>query len=187
MKQYNVAVVGATGAVGEEILRILKEVDFPIKKLLPLSSARSAGSKIEFGKEEVVVKELTHNIFEDEGVEIALFSAGGDISAKFADSAAKAGAVVIDNTSCFRMDEDVPLVVPEVNPDDVAKWKKKGIIANPNCSTIQMVQALKPLDDVYGIKRVDVSTYQAVSGAGKFAMEELVMQMKDFFEFKIDG
>ncbi|MFP4485332.1 MAG: aspartate-semialdehyde dehydrogenase [Campylobacterales bacterium] len=187
MKQYNVAVVGATGAVGEEILRILKEVDFPIKKLLPLSSARSAGSKIEFGKEEVAVKELTHNIFEDEGVEIALFSAGGDISAKFADSAAKAGAVVIDNTSHFRMDEDVPLVVPEVNPDDVAKWKKKGIIANPNCSTIQMVQALKPLDDVYGIKRVDVSTYQAVSGAGKFAMEELVMQMKDFFEFKIDG
>ena len=187
MKLFNVAVVGATGAVGEEILRILKEVDFPIKKLVPLSSARSAGSKIEYGKEEVVVKELTHHVFEDEGIEIALFSAGGSVSAKFAESAAKAGAVVIDNTSHYRMDDDVPLVVPEVNPDDIAKWKKKGIIANPNCSTIQMVQALKPLDDAYGIKRVDVSTYQAVSGAGKFAMEELVMQMKDFFEFKLDS
>ena len=118
-------------------------------------------------------------------MEIALFSAGGSVSAEFAPDAVKAGAVVIHNTSHFRMNEDVPLVVPEVNPEDIAKWKQTGVIANPNCSTIQMVQALKPLDDAYDLLRVDVSTYQATSGAGKTAMEELVTQMQDFFAFKL--
>lgn len=186
MREFNVAVVGATGAVGEEMLRVLEELKFPIKKLLPLSSARSAGTKVEFRGKEVVVKELTDEIFEKEEIEIALFSAGGSVSARFAKSATRAGAVVIDNTSHFRMEEDIPLVVPEVNPGDIAKWRKRGIIANPNCSTIQMVQVLKPLDEEFGIKRVDVSTYQAVSGAGKLAMEELVMQMKDFFSFNLE-
>ena len=186
MKKFNVAVVGATGAVGEEMLRVLEEVDFPVNKLVPLASARSAGSEIEFKGEKVTVKELTESVFEEEDIEIALFSAGGSVSAHFAPFAAEAGAVVIDNTRHFRMDPDVPLVVPEVNPEDIAAWKNKGIIANPNCSTIQMVQALKPLDDAFGVKRVDVATYQATSGAGKSAMEELVMQMKDFFAFKLD-
>jgi len=186
MREYVVGVVGATGAVGEEILRVLEEVKFPIKKLVPLSSARSAGTKVQFNDKDVTVCELTDEIFESEGIEIALFSAGGSVSARFAESAAKAGAVVIDNTSHFRMEEDIPLVVPEVNPNDITKWKKTGIIANPNCSTIQMVQVLKPLDDEFGIKRVDVSTYQAVSGAGKSAMEELVVQMKDFFSFNLE-
>jgi aspartate-semialdehyde dehydrogenase len=186
MKKFNVAVVGATGAVGEEMLRVMEEVDFPINKLVPLASAKSAGSEIEYKGEKIKVKELTEDIFEKEEIEIALFSAGGSISAHFAPYAVEAGAVVIDNTSHFRMDEEIPLVVPEVNPQDIAAWKNKGIIANPNCSTIQMVQALKPLDNIYGIKRVDVATYQATSGAGKSAMEELVMQMKDFFNFKLD-
>lgn len=185
-KKYNVAVVGANGAVGEEMLSILEEVDFPINKLVPLASSRSAGKNITFRNKEITILELTDDIFEQEDVEIALFSAGGSVSAQFAAAAVKAGAVVIDNTSHFRMDENIPLVVPEVNPDDIAKWKKSGIIANPNCSTIQMVQVLKPLDEAYGITRVDVSTYQATSGAGKSAMEELVMQMKDFFNFKLD-
>jgi len=184
-KKYNVAVVGANGAVGEEILAILEEVKFPVKKLVPLASSRSLGKSVEFGNKEIAIKELTDTVFEEEDVEIALFSAGGSVSAQFAPFAVKAGAVVIDNTSHFRMDEHTPLVVPEVNPEDIAKWKKTGIIANPNCSTIQMVQALKPLDDAYGITRVDVSTYQATSGAGKSAMEELVNQMKDFFSFKL--
>ncbi|BCD63707.1 MULTISPECIES: aspartate-semialdehyde dehydrogenase [unclassified Nitratiruptor] len=186
MRKVNVAVVGATGAVGEEMLRVMEEVDFPVAKLVPLASARSAGSEVEYKGESVVVKELTETVFEEEEIEIALFSAGGSVSAHYAPFAAEAGAVVIDNTSHFRMDPEVPLVVPEVNPEDIAAWKNKGIIANPNCSTIQMVQALKPLDDVFGIKRVDVATYQATSGAGKSAMEELVMQMKDFFAFKLD-
>ena len=186
MKRFNIAVVGATGAVGEEMLRVLEEVDFPVAKLVPLASARSAGSEVEFKGEKVKVKELTEKVFEEEDIEIALFSAGGSVSAHFAPFAAEAGAVVIDNTSHFRMDPDVPLVVPEVNPEDIVAWKNKGIIANPNCSTIQMVQALKPLDDAFEIKRVDVATYQATSGAGKSAMEELVMQMKDFFAFKLD-
>lgn len=185
MKKYNVAVVGATGAVGEELFKVLELLNFPMNKLVPLASARSAGTYIEFANQEIMVKELTHEVFDEENVEIAFFSAGGDISAKFAPSAVKAGAVVIDNTSHFRMDSDIPLVVPEVNPEDIEQYENRGIIANPNCSTIQMVQALKPLDDLYGIKRVDVSTYQAVSGAGKAGMEELVTQMKDFFEFKL--
>ena len=186
MKKYNVAVVGANGAVGEEILTILSEIDFPLNKLVPLASARSVGKTVTFGSDELPIIELTHDVFEEHNVEIALFSAGGSVSAEFAPSAVKAGAVVIDNTSHFRMDENVPLVVPEVNPEDIAKWKDTGVIANPNCSTIQMVQTLKPLDDAYDLVRVDVATYQATSGAGKTAMEELVSQMQDFFAFKLD-
>lgn len=186
MRKFNVAVVGATGAVGEEIFRILEEFNFPINKLVPLASVRSAGSKIEFKNKEVTVLELTEDVFEAQEIEIAFFCAGGSISENYAKFAVEAGAVVIDNTSHFRMDPRVPLVVPEVNPEDIRLWRETGIIANPNCSTIQMVQSLKPLDDLYGIKRVDVSTYQAVSGAGKAGMEELVTQMQDFFAFKLD-
>ena len=186
MKKYNVAVVGANGAVGEEILRVLEEIDFPLNKLVPLASARSVGLQVEYNDEKYDIIELTHDVFEKEEVEIALFSAGGSVSAEFAPSAVAAGAVVIDNTSHFRMDENVPLVVPEVNPEDIALWKKSGIIANPNCSTIQMVQALKPLDEAYDLVRVDVDTYQATSGAGKSAMKELVNQMQAFFAFTLD-
>lgn len=186
MKKYNVAVVGANGAVGEEILLILSEIDFPINKLVPLASSRSAGKTVEYNGKELTIKELTNDIFAQEEIDIALFSAGGSVSAEFAPYAVKAGAVVIDNTSHFRMNKDVPLVVPEVNPEDIAKWSDTGIIANPNCSTIQMVQALKPLDEAYSLLRVDVSTYQATSGAGKSAMEELVSQMQAFFAFKLD-
>lgn len=186
MRKYNVAIVGATGAVGEELFRILEDVDFPINKLVPLASSRSAGIDIEFCGKNYKVIELTESVFEEEEVEIAFFSAGGSISAHYAKFAAEAGAVVIDNTSHFRMEQNVPLVVPECNPDDISAWKNTGIIANPNCSTIQMVQVLKPLDDAFGIQRVDVSTYQAVSGAGKAGMEELVNQMQDFFAFKLD-
>jgi aspartate-semialdehyde dehydrogenase len=186
LRKFNVAVVGATGAVGEEILRILEEESFPIANLVPLASANSAGKKISYSGSEVTVLELTETVFEEQDVEIALFSAGGSISAKFAPHAAEAGAVVIDNTSHFRMEENIPLVVPEVNPDDITHWRDTGIIANPNCSTIQMVQALRPLDDEFDIERVDVSTYQAVSGAGKVAMEELVNQMQDFFAFRLE-
>lgn len=186
MRKFNVAVVGATGAVGEEIFRILEEFNFPINKLVPLASVRSAGSKIEFKNKEVTVLELTEDVFEAQEIEIAFFCAGGSISENYAKFAVEAGALVIDNTSHFRMDPRVPLVVPEVNPEDIRLWRETGIIANPNCSTIQMVQSLKPLDDLYGIKRVDVSTYQAVSGAGKAGMEELVTQMQDFFAFKLD-
>jgi aspartate-semialdehyde dehydrogenase len=177
--------VGATGAVGEELFRILEEQDFPIKNLLPLASARSAGSEIEYKGRSVKVVELTEDVFEKHEIDIAFFSAGGSVSAKFAPFAAEAGAVVIDNTSHFRMDADVPLVVPECNPEDIGQWRARGIIANPNCSTIQMVHILKPLNDAFGIKRVDVSTYQAVSGAGKSGMEELVRQMQDFFAFRL--
>jgi len=186
VKKYNVAVVGASGAVGEELFRILEEVNFPVGDLLPLASARSAGDTIEFKGQEYKIEELTEKVFEGRGIDIAFFSAGGSISAQYAKYAVESGAVVIDNTSHFRMDADIPLVVPEVNPQDIALWEKTGIIANPNCSTIQMVQLLKPLHDLYGIKRVDVSTYQAVSGAGKKGMEELVLQMQAFFNFTLD-
>ena len=186
MANYNVAIVGASGAVGEEILRVLEEIDFPLNNLVPMASSRSAGNTVTYNNKELVIKELTETVFDEEEIHIALFSAGGSISAKYAPFAVEAGAVVIDNTSHFRMDEEVPLVVPEVNPEDIAQWQNKGIIANPNCSTIQMVQALKPLDDAYDLKRVDVSTYQATSGAGKSAMEELVSQMQAFFAFKLD-
>ncbi|RXJ69172.1 aspartate-semialdehyde dehydrogenase [Halarcobacter ebronensis] len=186
MRKFNVAVVGATGAVGEELFRVLKEYNFPINKLVPLASSRSAGSKVEFDDKEITVLELTETCFAENEVEIAFFSAGGSVSEKFAKYAVEAGAVVIDNTSHFRMEPNVPLVVPEVNPEDIALWKETGIIANPNCSTIQMVLSLKPLDELYGIKRVDVSTYQAVSGAGKTGMEELVKQMQAFFAFQLE-
>ncbi len=186
MRRFNVAVVGATGAVGEELFRVMEAYDFPINNLVPLASARSAGEKIEFAGKEHTVLELTETVFEENEVDIAFFSAGGSISEKFAKYAVEAGAVVIDNTSHFRMDPNVPLVVPEVNPEDISLWKETGIIANPNCSTIQMVLSLKPLDELYGIKRVDVSTYQAVSGAGKAGMEELVKQMQDMLTFKLD-
>jgi len=183
---FNVAIAGATGAVGEELLRILEERNFPVKKLVPLASARSVGREVEFKGENIKVKELTCDVFEEEEIDIAFFSAGGSVSAKFAPCAASAGAVVIDNTSYFRMNPDVPLVVPEVNPEDIALWKKTGIIANPNCSTIQMVISLAPLHEEFGIKRVDVATYQAVSGAGKKGMEELFEQMRAVFNFKLD-
>jgi aspartate-semialdehyde dehydrogenase len=183
---YNVAIVGATGAVGEEFLRVLEEYNFPIKKLVPLASARSVGKEVEFNGESLKVKELTCDVFSEEEIDIAFFSAGGSVSAKFAPCAVEAGAVVIDNTSHFRMDPDVPLVVPEVNPEDIVYWKKKGIIANPNCSTIQMVISLAPLHREFNIERVDVATYQAVSGAGKKGMEELFEQMRAIFNFKLD-
>ncbi|MBD3791505.1 MAG: aspartate-semialdehyde dehydrogenase [Campylobacterales bacterium] len=187
MKQYNVAVVGASGAVGEELFRVLEEVNFPVGNLLPLASARSAGEEIEFKGKTYKIEELTERVFEGRDIDIAFFSAGGSISAQYAKFAVEAGAVVIDNTSHFRMDPKVPLVVPEVNPEDIELWEDTGIIANPNCSTIQMVQLLKPLYDLYGgIKRVDVSTYQATSGAGKKGMEELVRQMQDFFAFRLN-
>ena len=153
---------------------------------MPLASARSVGRGVEFKSESIKVKELTCEVFEEEEIDIAFFSAGGSVSAKFAPCAAKAGAVVIDNTSHFRMNPDVPLVVPEVNPEDIALWKKTGIIANPNCSTIQMVISLAPLHKEFGIIRVDVATYQAVSGAGKKGMEELFEQMRALFNFKLD-
>ncbi len=184
---YNIAIVGASGAVGEELFRVLEEQNFPVGDILPLASARSAGSTIEFKGKNYTVEELTEDVFEGRDIDIAFFSAGGSISAKYAKYAVEAGAVVIDNTSHFRMDPNVPLVVPEVNPQDIANWRETGIIANPNCSTIQMLLALKPLYDLYGdIKRVDVSTYQATSGAGKTGMQELVQQMQDFFAFKLD-
>jgi aspartate-semialdehyde dehydrogenase len=183
---FNIAIAGATGAVGEELLRVIEEYEIPVKKLVPLASARSVGREVEFNGKSIKVKELTCEVFEEEEIDIAFFSAGGSVSAKFAPCAAKAGAVVIDNTSFFRMNPDVPLVVPEVNPEDIALWKKTGIIANPNCSTIQMVISLAPLHKEFNIKRVEVATYQAVSGAGKKGMEELFEQMRALFNFKLD-
>lgn len=175
MREYNVAVVGATGAVGNEMVSILEERGFPVKNLKLLASARSAGSRMTFKGEEIMVEELKEDSFR--GVEIALFSAGGSVSEKFAPIAAEHGAVVIDNTSAFRMDPEVPLVVPEVNPHAIGKYKNRHIIANPNCSTIQMVVVLKPLHDYAKIKRVVVSTYQSVSGTGKRAIRELEQQV----------
>ena len=184
-KEFVVGIVGVTGAVGEEVLRILDERGFPVKRLVPLASARSAGDSIEFKNQKIKVLETTDSVFKDEGVEIAFFSAGGSVSERFAKSAVKAGAIVIDNTSFFRMQDSIPLVVPEVNPEDIKK--DSTIIANPNCSTIQMVHVLAPLHKAFGIERVDVSTYQAVSGAGKKGMEELIMQMQKFFAFELDS
>ena len=173
-KKYNVAVVGATGAVGHEMMAILEEREFPVGKLIPLASGRSEGRKVEFKGDSITVKKLDKDSFKN--VDIALFSAGGSVSEEFGPIAASAGAVVIDNSSAFRMDKDIPLVVPEVNPEKIAMFKNKGIIANPNCSTIQMVVCLKPIHDVAKIKRIVVSTYQATSGAGRQAMEELFNQ-----------
>ncbi len=179
-----VAVAGATGAVGQEFLKVLCELDFPASEVRALASARSAGKRVAFGgcgdvpSGELVVQEMTPEAFE--GVDIALFSAGAGVSKEMRQAVVEAGAVMIDNSSAFRMDEDVPLVVPEVNPEDVA-WHS-GVIANPNCSTIQMVVALKPLYDLSRIKRVVVSTYQAASGAGAKAMDELYSQTQEFLD-----
>lgn len=177
-KLYNVAVVGATGAVGEQIVALLEKRDFPVNQLKLLSSARSAGKKIVFKSREIVVEEATPDSFA--GIDIALFSAGGDISRALAPHAVAHGAVCIDNTSAFRMDPETPLIVPEVNIDAIAGHK--GVIANPNCSTTQMVAALKPLQDRYGLQRIIVSTYQAVSGAGNQAVDELLKQTKELLE-----
>jgi len=172
MKKYNVAVVGATGVVGTEIIKVLEEFKFPVNKLILLASERSVGKAVIFKNKNKEIKVLNEDAFKD--VDIALFSAGAAISEKYAPIAVKAGAIVIDNTSFYRMDESVPLVVPEVNPN--ALKEHKGIIANPNCSTAQLVLALKPIHDAYKIKRVITSTYQATSGAGKDAMSELANQ-----------
>lgn len=177
-KKYNVAIAGATGAVGGAMLDVLERRDFPLNKLRLLASPRSVGKEITFKGEKIAVQLLSKDAFE--GIDIALFSAGGDRSLEFAPAAAKAGAVVIDNSAAFRMDPDIPLVIPEVNPHAIAGYKKHGIIANPNCSTIQMLVALKPILDKVGIKRIVVSTYQAVSGTGAPAIEELDQQVKDY-------
>ncbi len=168
---YNVAVVGATGLVGEVMIQVLEERNFPVARLFPLASERSAGRTVKFRNETIPVQVLDG--FDFEQVQIALFSAGGSVSAEFAPKAASAGAVVIDNTSHFRYEDDIPLVVPEVNAHRIADYTNRGIIANPNCSTIQMVVALKPIHDAAGIERINVATYQAISGAGRAALERL--------------
>ena len=176
---YNVAVVGATGAVGTEMLSVLEERKFPVDEVRPLASSKSAGGTVSFGGDDVTVKLLTRDSFQ--GIDAALFSAGAGVSKEYAPVAVKAGAVVIDNSSAWRMDPDVPLVVPEVNPRDLETHQ--GIIANPNCSTIQMVVVLKPLHDHAVITRVVVSTYQSVSGTGKEAMDELAEQCRQLLSF----
>ena len=176
-KTYDVAVVGATGAVGETMMRVLEERDFPVGNLYPLASERSAGKTIQFKGKNIRIENLAD--FDFSKVQIGLFSAGGSISAEYAPKAAAAGCVVIDNTSHFRYDDEIPLVVPEVNPGKIAEYKTRGIIANPNCSTIQMLVALKPIYDAVGIERINVATYQAVSGTGKEAIEELAVQTRD--------
>jgi len=168
---YNIAIVGATGAVGQEMLEILEERNFPVKEIKLLASERSAGKELEYKGNKIKIEKLDENSFEN--IDIALFSAGGSRSREFAPIAARAGAVVIDNSSAFRMEEDVPLVIPEINPHAVAGYKKRGIIANPNCTTAVTLMALKPLHDLGNIKRVIASSYQAVSGAGAQAIEEL--------------
>ena len=173
-KKFNVAVVGATGAVGEAMLSILEQRGFPIGEIYPLASSRSAGKRIRFNGESVKIGDLAE--FDFSQVQIGLFSAGASVSAEYAPKAVAAGCVVIDNTSQFRYDADIPLVVPEVNPESIAEFSNQGIIANPNCSTIQMVVALKPIYDAVGIDRINVCTYQAVSGSGKVGVEEVVSQ-----------
>lgn len=174
MKTYDVAVVGATGAVGETMLSILAERNFPVGKVYALASERSVGKPVKFGNKTLRVEDLA--TFDFSKVKIGLFSPGASISAEYAPKAAEAGCIVIDNTSQFRYDEDIPLVVPEVNPHAIAQYTNRGIIANPNCSTIQMLVALKPIHDVAKITRLNVATYQAVSGTGKPAIEELAGQ-----------
>ena len=176
---YTVAVVGATGAVGTEMIQVLEERDFPVGELVPLASARSEGNEVMFRGQTLPVKVLEHNSFE--GVDVALFSAGAGVSKEFGPMAVKAGAVVVDNSSAWRMDPNVPLVVPEVNIHALSGHQ--GLIANPNCSTIQMVVALKPLHDAVQIKRIIVTTFQSVSGTGKDAMEELVDQSRQLLSF----
>jgi aspartate-semialdehyde dehydrogenase len=181
-KKFNVAVAGATGAVGNQMISCLEERNFPIKSIKFLASSRSVGRKLKYKGRNIAVEELTETSFK--GIDIALFSAGGGPSAKFAPFAASDGCVVVDNSSTWRMDPEVPLVVPEVNPHAVAQFRNKGIIANPNCSTIQMVVPLHPLHQEYGIKRIVVSTYQAVSGTGKKAIDELDSQTRAILNFK---
>ncbi|MEQ1637523.1 MAG: aspartate-semialdehyde dehydrogenase [Methylococcales bacterium] len=181
-KLYDVAVVGATGAVGEAMLSILEERNFPVGEVYALASKNSAGKRIAFKGGSLVVKDLAE--FDFSKAQIGLFSAGGSVSAEYAPKAAAAGCVVIDNTSHFRYEEDIPLVVPEVNPEKVAEYKNRGIIANPNCSTIQMLVALKPIYDAVGISRINVCTYQAVSGTGKKGIEEVVKQTTQLLSFK---
>lgn len=173
-KLFDVAVVGATGAVGETLLSLLEERDFPVRNLYPLASSRSAGTVVEFKGKQITVLDLAS--FDFSQTQIGLFSAGGEVSAIYAPKAAAAGCVVIDNTAHFRYESDIPLVVPEVNPHAIADYKNRGIIANPNCSTIQMLVALKPIYDAVGIERINVCTYQSVSGTGKEAIEELADQ-----------
>ncbi|MEZ7204442.1 aspartate-semialdehyde dehydrogenase [Pseudoalteromonas sp. DY56-GL79] len=173
-QKYNVAVLGATGLVGKQIIELLAERKFPVDTLYPLASSRSAGEEIDFMGERIEVLDVEE--FDFSNAHIGLFSAGGAVSEKYAPIAAEAGCIVIDNTSHFRYDFDIPLVVPEVNKDSLADFRNRNIIANPNCSTIQMLVALKPIYDAYGIDRINVSTYQAVSGAGKEAVDELAKQ-----------
>ena len=181
-EKYNVAVVGATGAVGEQMREVLEEREFPVGEFRLLASERSAGQLLPFQGKQVRVEVLDENSFE--GIDLGLLSAGGSVSARFAPLAVAAGAVVVDNTSVFRMEPDIPLVVPEVNAKEIAGYKNRGIIANPNCSTIQMVVALKPIHDAARIKRLVVSTYQSVSGAGRKAMDELSKQVAALFNGK---
>lgn len=181
-KEYDVAVVGATGAVGETMMSILEQRKFPVRNLYPLASSRSAGSRIQFNGKSVTVGDLAE--FDFSKAQVGLFSAGGSISADYAPKAAAAGCVVVDNTSHFRYDDDIPLVVPECNAHAIANYKNRGIIANPNCSTIQMLVALKPIYDAVGIERINVATYQAVSGTGKEAIEELASQTANLLNMK---
>ena len=181
-KTYDIAVVGATGAVGETMISILEERNFPVGKVYALASERSAGKRIPFKGGSLVVEDLAS--FDFSKVQIGLFSPGASVSAEYAPKAAAAGCVVIDNTSQFRYDDEIPLVVPEVNPEKVADYKNHGIIANPNCSTIQMLVALKPIYDAVGITRINVATYQAVSGTGKEAIEELATQTANLLNTK---
>lgn len=176
-KKRKIAVVGATGAVGETMLKVLHERKFPISELIPLASARSAGNLLRFGRHDVEVQDLAG--FDFSGVDIALFSAGSAVSQAYAPIAVEAGAVVIDNTAFFRYQDDIPLVVTEVNPEAIAGYKTRGIIANPNCSTMQMLVVLKPIYDAVGIKRINVATYQAVSGTGQRAIQELISQITE--------
>ena len=180
-KQYKVAVVGATGAVGETMLSILAERRFPISELVALASERSAGSYVDFADDEVLVQDLA--TFDPAGIDIALFSAGGGISKEYGPKFAAAGAVVIDNSSTFRYDDDVPLVVSEVNPEQAGN-RPRGIIANPNCSTMQLMVALKPLHDAAKIERINIATYQSVSGAGRSGLEELGVQTGQLLNFQ---
>jgi len=181
-REFNVAVAGATGAVGTQMVQCLEERNFPVKMLRPLASERSIGKTVRFRGQEIPVEVLTEDSFQ--GIDIALFSAGAGTSLKFSPIAAASGAVVVDNSSAFRMEPEIPLVVPEVNPQDIALYTNRGIIANPNCSTIQMVVVLKPIHDAARIKRVVVSTYQAVSGTGQKAVQELADQVRDLLTGK---
>jgi aspartate-semialdehyde dehydrogenase len=181
-QKFDVCILGATGLVGKTIMGILEERDFPVNKLYPLASARSAGEFIEFNGESIEVLDAEH--FDFSQAQIGFFSAGGSTSAKFAPIAGEAGCIVIDNTSEFRYEADIPLVVPEVNPQALAEYRNRNIIANPNCSTIQMMVALKPIYDAVGISRVNVSTYQSVSGGGKESMDELAKQTADLLSGK---